>query len=67
MPAQVLALRGELEGKARALQGLQADMKGLQVRCKVERVLKRPRLHNGASISSSSVFLASAGHTKSWH
>ena len=29
--AQVLALRGELESKARALQGLQADMKGLQV------------------------------------
>lgn len=31
MSAQVLALRGELENRARALQGLQADMKGLQV------------------------------------
>jgi len=27
----VLALRGELESKARALQALQGDMKGLQV------------------------------------
>ena len=27
---QVLALRSELESKARALQGLQADMKALQ-------------------------------------